>query len=180
MRTPDQGLRLFADLLDYPGPSTPERAEDLCLRVLAPRSPASAPLEGFREFLARASPGEIEEAYTRAFDLEAPTSLYVGFHLFGDTARRGPFLVGLKRAYGRAGFETGPELPDHLAVLLRFLAVRPGCEERRELLQDCVGPALAAIRRGLAARRLPYGLLLDALDEYLQEERSGRPRGDRS
>jgi nitrate reductase delta subunit len=179
VRAEERGLRLFAGLLDYPGPGTKEMAEDLGLAVLAPRSRASVALEGFREFLERSSPAEIEEAYTLAFDLEAPTSLYVGYHLFGDTPRRGPFLVGLKAMYDRSGFEAGPELPDHLAVLIRFLAGRPGLEERRELLDDCLAPALGAIRRGLAARRYPYGFLLDSLNEYLREEGSGGPVGDR-
>lgn len=179
MQAPERGLRLFAGLLDYPGPGVRELAEELGRAVLPPRSRAAGELEGFRQFLERSSPAEIEEAYTGAFDLEAPTSLYVGFHLFGDTPRRGPFLVGLKAMYRRSGFEAGPELPDHLAVLLRFLAGRPELEERRELLDDCLAPALAAIRRGLAAGRHPYRFLLDSLDEYLREERSGGPAGDR-
>ncbi len=172
-------LRLFASLLDYPGPGIRGFAAELDEGVIPVRSGASRPLRAFREFLERSAPADIEDAYARAFDFEPSTCLYVGYHLFGDTSRRGLFLVKLKGCYGREGFDAGRELPDHLSVLLRFFDTKPIFEERRELIDDCLVPAVAGIWDRLTAARHPYAPLFEALLKYFDEDSHGESTGDR-
>ncbi len=98
---------------------------------------AAALLTEFCSFVEQASPARLEELYTGTFDLQAVCYPYVGYHLFGDSYKRGMFMAQLNAGYRERGFSAGNELPDHVAVILRFLAsgpggrVQPGAARRR-------------------------------------------------
>lgn len=135
-------LGLFADLLAYPEGSL-EGPLGACERLLAPAHPeAAAALAEFRAFAEGAPVCRLQEVYTGAFDFGTAGYPYVGYHLFGETYRRSVFLLGLKERYRADGFAPGVELPDHLAVLLRFLATTPDETLREELAREALLPAL--------------------------------------
>jgi nitrate reductase molybdenum cofactor assembly chaperone NarJ/NarW len=160
MAAPRREIGLFASLLDYPGPGIRETAREIGPGRLGP----------FLDLVERSSRPDLESLYAEAFDFEPSTCLYAGYHLFGDTSRRGPFLVGLKALYARAGFAMGAELPDHLPLMLRFLAGGTDFDERRELVGDCLVPVVAALRRRLEVKGHPYAPLFEALQGVLEEE----------
>ncbi|MCZ7588476.1 MAG: molecular chaperone TorD family protein [Gaiella sp.] len=115
-------------------------------------SEAEALLDAFGALVATTGLGELQEAYTRTFDLDTlarsqPTCYpYVGHYLFEESHKRGAFIVELRRRFRAAGFEPdGGELADHLVVLLSFLAVCDDEELAGELLDDAILPALARI-----------------------------------
>lgn len=151
-------LELLAGLLEYPGARF-ERATE-ALRA----DPETICLIQAFERPGRAA---LEETYTRTFDLNGDTSLYVGHHLFGEDWRRGLFLAGLKQSYRESGFSSGSELPDHLPLLLRFIARRQRDEEREEevheLLQDCVIPAVSRLVTTLRDGENPYRAALEMI-----------------
>lgn len=133
---------LFAQLLEYPRGSVAEAARQ-CQALLAVEHPEAASL--LAEFAATAEaapPGRLEEIYTRTFDLNGLCYPYVGYHLFGESYKRSLLLVGLKQRYGAVGLDTGSELADHLAVLLRFLDILDDAQLARELVQEALLPAL--------------------------------------
>lgn len=138
----------FARLLDYPGPDLAEAAREGARRA-SPVSPRAATLLAeFAAFLVSAAdrrPADLEEAYTRAFELDPLYCPYVGHHLFGESYKRSLFLVGLKERFRAHGFSADHELPDHLAVLLRYLALLGEGEEREELIGEALLPALQAL-----------------------------------
>jgi nitrate reductase delta subunit len=142
-------LSLLPALVDYPGPELPARVE-ACRALVAESSPrAAALLEAFADDLERTPAGRLEELYAVAFDLELPTGVepscypYVGHHLLGETYRRSRFMVGLLERYREHGFEPpGGELPDHLLVILRFLAHDPDSAVAGELVGEGLLPAL--------------------------------------
>ena len=69
---------------------------------------------------------ELEQAYVRAFDFAEAASLYLTAHEFGDDRKRGVALVELRKMLAAGGFEEAEgELPDHVPLLLEFLAVAP-------------------------------------------------------
>ncbi|MBN8216938.1 MAG: molecular chaperone TorD family protein [Spirochaetes bacterium] len=79
---------------------------------------------------------ELQEGYTRAFDLMPAAPLYAGHHLFGeDTQRRTQFLVRLQEACQDHGIDLGGELPDFLPHVLT-LASRLGDPSRARLLRE--------------------------------------------
>jgi len=138
-------LRTLAGLLEYPA------GQDY-----APFSPALAAL----------SQDEREELYTATFDMRPACVPYVGIHLFGEeNFKRGVFMAALNARYAAAGFDARGELPDHVAVLLRFIA-ETGEAERRELIQCCLLGPLDTMIAALAVEN-PYRGLLETVRDVL-------------
>ncbi len=46
----------------------------------------------------------------------------IGYQLFGDTYKRGEFLAQLNARFREHGLDVAGELPDHLGMVLRYLA----------------------------------------------------------
>ena len=135
--------RLFADLLDYPSPALARQAHEATAGAATAQSDAL--LSQFCTFVEQASPARLEELYTGTFDLQAVCYPYVGYHLFGDSYKRSMFMAQLNGGYRDRGFSPGNELPDHVAVILRFLATAPGDPFSQALLHDGLIPALEAM-----------------------------------
>ncbi len=151
---------LMAGLLDYPDAALPDRIA-ACRAAL--NASAGEYLDRFRAAVEPLGQGAREELYTATFDMAADRSLFVGYHLFGEDARRGIFLVKLKEYYRAHGFDSGRELPDHLCVMLRFLAGREPDEETSDLVHDCIVPALAKALRGAQEAAPAYAAALKAV-----------------
>ncbi len=135
-------LSLFADLLDYPRPGL-MGAVRKCAALVAPHNPeAGMLLRAFCAFVQQTPPGHLEEVYTGTFDLDAACHPYVGYHLFGESYKRSVFLLELKQRYRAQGFAVENELPDHLVVLLRFLAQSDDAPLVREIICQAMLPAL--------------------------------------
>jgi nitrate reductase delta subunit len=158
-------LGAIAELLAYPGPGH-DAAAGRALRD-APEG-ARAPLARFAAWVERTPAPAREEAYSASFDLDPKAPPYVGHQLCGESAVRGAFLARLVQVYAAYGFRAGPELPDHLSEVLRFLAVADG-QERDELLRD---GALVAVEKMLEAmdRADPHRDLLVAARAVLSAD----------
>ncbi|MDZ4772757.1 MAG: molecular chaperone TorD family protein [Planctomycetota bacterium] len=98
----------------------------------------------------------LEEAFVRTFELQPSCSPYAGPHLYGEEGfQRGRMLSGLREGFERHGFDTRGELPDHVAVLMRF-AARLEPAERTELCEWCLARPLTAMAEQLSASANPY------------------------
>jgi nitrate reductase assembly molybdenum cofactor insertion protein NarJ len=139
----------LADLFEYPGPDYPERV-DTAWNLLEGRYPeAASRLEAFASAL---PPGdgtlsdeelhEVQEIFTRSFDVQPITTLGVGYVMFGDDYKRGEVLVNLSREHREAGVDCGTELPDHLPTVLRLLARWRNPELATEFVEALLHPAL--------------------------------------
>jgi nitrate reductase delta subunit len=95
-------------------------------------------LAEFQAFAENATLGHLQEEYTRAFDMDESHSLYVGYHLLGESYKRSALLLEFKERYRAHGMEVAGELTDHLPVVLRFLAL---CEDQ-DLTNEIVGEAI--------------------------------------
>lgn len=133
----------FARILEYPAGGTLQAAVKAQGLLLDEDPEAAAQLKEFHDYAASLPPGRLEEVYTGTFDLDAACHPYIGYHLFGETYKRSVFLVELKQRYAAEGF-TFPdnELPDHLAVILRFLAVTRDTLLADEIARDALLPVL--------------------------------------
>jgi len=182
-----QVLRLFADILEYPTPDLAGQAKACADLLLAVNSEAAALLDRFRAFVEGASLSYLEELYTSTFDLQVVCYPYVGYHLFGESYKRGAFLARLNEGYRARGFSAGNELPDHLPVVLRFLALGEEGEASvssaepftQTLVREGVIPAVKKMtqafgdtctERSRSNGDNPYGQVLQALLLVLQEE----------
>jgi nitrate reductase delta subunit len=161
---------LVAELLEYPTPGL-VRAAELARRALAPRcSRAAEAVEAFEAFAAGSDPRDLEELYTRTFDLRAPCCLDVGYQLFGENYSRGSFLVRMKREARERGIDPGSELPDHLPVALRVLGTLGPEDDPRGLVAEALLPAIEKMVASFGGGESPYRALLDAVADWLAEE----------
>ena len=167
---------LFADILDPPKPSLFHRVNE-CVSVLSSfHRQAAGLMIQFRAFLDQASLGRMKETYADTFDLHAGCPPFVGYHLFGEENHRGLFLSGLQEQYQIYHFSAPDQVPDHLGMMLRFLAQAGDDEEATEEMTFLyILPALKKMLKGLAGRTTPYKEVLQALWLALRE---GQERQD--
>ncbi len=164
---------LLADILEYPTPMIAEQAK-ACENALAQvDGQASKHLSEFGEYCVNNSLSRLEELYTDTFDLDAICCPYVGFHLFGEERTRGMFMVKLKEHYRAQNYPLNGELPDHLSVMLRFLAGAAESGETRDLTRYCLIPALGRMISLFKDKENPYGGVLRALLAFLETEGNG-------
>jgi nitrate reductase molybdenum cofactor assembly chaperone len=136
-------LALFADLLEYPRSDVAQTARE-CLALVAPEHAEAAVL--LREFLAfaeRTPADTIEEIFTATFDLNASCHPYIGYHMFGEAYQRSALLLELKDKFRDYAFDPGTELPDHIAVLLRFMSICTDLEMTTEIAREALLRTLA-------------------------------------
>lgn len=159
-------LKLFAPLLRYPNAGYAAHVQYL-LAALPRGGTASAPLQGLLAFVRSKTTLELQDEYTRCFDINPAISLDIGFHLFGLAYKRGEFLVKVREALRETGLSEGTELPDHLPTLLE-LAAALGEERGTSLIEECVFPAIERMFKSVALPAQSF-LPLAALREFLKE-----------
>ena len=162
-------------LLDYPGPDVLESATEFS-EVLQLDFPESAEQIGiFVDFANDTSLGRLEEIYTGTFDVNPACYIYVGYLLFGESFKRGKFMVRLKAKYREHDFSAGNELPDHLALMFRFLAQIKTDETLYEQLTDnCMLPALEIMIDSFSSSTSspnPYFQVLQVASAVLERSR---------
>ena len=105
---------------------------------------------------------DLQETYVGLFDRSRTLSLNLFEHVHGESRDRGGAMVSLVEMYREAGFDpVTSELPDHLPMLLEFLATRPFAEA-----QDTLADAahiLEALNARLVRRESTYSAVFAAL-----------------
>ena len=121
-----------------------------------------AALEPLLTALAEQDIYDLQETFVLLFDRSRSLSLNLFEHIHGESRDRGGAMVDLLETYRAGGFDlAGPELPDHLPVLLEYLSTRP-LEEAQALLADA-GHILVALAERLTRRQSAYAGVLEAL-----------------
>lgn len=151
-----QSYASLARMLDYPWEKEAIRADcDRVNRFLQARD-GSSPLDAFARFVESAPLAGLQEEYVATFDFNPSAAPYLGHHLFGDNREKGAYLIRLKQEFARHGFAPGThELPDHLPLLLGFLAYLAGRTDgvaRRSFIVECVLPGVERLVANFAAR----------------------------
>jgi nitrate reductase delta subunit len=172
-----QPLACLAGLLDRPNPRLRACARDCRQRLQHWHPELARKLYAFASWLDRTSWFEIEDIYRATLELGGWCPAGIAGHLF-PPARRAPFLVRLESHYRLHGFSPGGELPDHIAVVLRFAAAHPHAPEGDRMVEFCVRPALRRMRARLGTTH-PYAAALDAMILYfaLEEKLRGEVKG---
>ncbi len=164
---------LLADILEYPNSRILEQAR-VCRDALENRNRQSGKLlSSFVEFCGTSTLGRREELYTDTFDIEAVCCPYVGFHLFGEDRARGMFMAKLKEHYRAQNYPLDGELPDHICVMLRFLAGADANDETRDLTSYCLIPALRKMVALFKDKENPYQGVLQTVLASLETEGNG-------
>lgn len=103
---------------------------------------AAKAMDLFVECVDKSTLTEIQELFLRSFDVQALTTLDIGFILFGEDYKRGQLLVHLNREHREAGNACETELSDHLPNVLRLLPKMKDEQLRNELALKIVIPAI--------------------------------------
>jgi nitrate reductase delta subunit len=168
----------FGQALAYPDAQLAARLSRLEAALEDACPAARTRLHRLRVALAGLSPEAVEEHYTWGFDLAPQAVPYLGVALFGaESPQRAQFMAGLRARYEATGHDAGNELPDHLAVVLRF-ATKATAEEWGDIVGCCLAMPLRHMRLGLEKAGNPYAHLLAALEAVVAGEDSGDSRHD--
>ena len=156
----------LATLLTYPGGDGKRRILE-ALHAIAVEDPATAEvLEPFQQRVHDTDAIDLEELYTRTFDINPVCTLEVGWHLYGEDYSRGAFLVKMRQTMRQVGVEETSELPDHLTHTLAVAGRMPVAEAAR-FVREHVLPAVLKMLAGFEDARDDYRCVLDAVRSYL-------------
>ena len=144
----------LARLFDYPREGYAEGVAEVMPRLVELYPTAAEELQVFADRISCLSLDERQELYTRTFDVQAITTLDVGYVLYGDDYKRGEVLSNLNREHNEAGNDCGTELADHLPNLLRLIAILGKTELVVELVDQILAPALRSMVREFDGERL--------------------------
>ncbi|MCP4869904.1 MAG: hypothetical protein GY898_14430 [Proteobacteria bacterium] len=152
---PMDHYELLAALFDYPGPDLPARVAEARAHVESRYEHAEPALKAFADLLpgdggpilTDAELDEAQELFTRSFQVQAVTTLDIGYIAFGDDYKRAEVLVNLRREHRAAGIDCGSELADHLPNVLRLLARWKDEEIVVEFVEMIFHPALEEMVR---------------------------------
>jgi len=84
----------------------------------------------------------LQELYTKSFEVQAITSLEIGYVLYGDDYTRGEILANLSAEHKKVGNICKEELPDHLSNILKLIARMEDKETLNDLVRFMVAPAV--------------------------------------
>jgi len=113
-------------------------------------------LDEFAEFLNTSELWEVQEEYVRTFDIFPLCPPYISHYLYGESYKKGEYMVKLKEIYRIHGFEVPKnELPDHISVIMDFLSYL-GREDRKEFIVNFVIDGLNKMRRKVEKKDTPY------------------------
>ena len=133
---------LLADVFDYPGVGYSDRVRRVQRGLEARWPKAAGELARFIELLPNDDLITTQELFIRSFDVQAVTTLDIGYVLFGDDYKRGELLSNLNREHNEAGVDCGHELADHLPNVLRLLAKLSDAELIDDLVHQIIAPAV--------------------------------------
>lgn len=159
----------FARVLSYPGTDYTDRLLRCRTAVgsLGPyREEILQKIDEFIDATKNSSTGEMEEMYTRTFDINPVSSLEVGWHLHGETYERGAFLVTMRDLLRRCSIEESTELPDHLTHVLQAVG-RMDPIEASEFVNKNILKAVNKMLEGFPGQSNPYENILLAVKELL-------------
>jgi len=160
----------MAQLLDYPSVACQRNAKLVAQSVSAAYGKTDKPLRQFLEFFDNRGVTEMEEIYTRTFDLAALCSPYITGYIFGDeNFDRGSLMAALSEKFAEMGLDLHAELPDHICMLLG-LAGRLDEEELDELISFCLLKPVEAMVESLKDLDSPYYFVLSAILFVLQAD----------
>lgn len=158
-------LKALSVLLTYPSEELQKAAGEITFAFEHEHLLGCDQIVALRPLLARLAGDdiyELQERYVSLFDRSRTLSLNLFEHVHGESRDRGGAMVDLLETYRAAGFEPATsELPDHLPLLLEYLATRP-LGEAQEVLVDAAH-ILEALSTRLTRRESEYAAVFTAL-----------------
>ena len=154
----DRTLKAFSLLLSYPTCELQHAMPEISAVLASDTRLTAAARRALRPLVEDLSGRDIydlEEQFVLLFDRSRTLSLNLFEHVHGESRDRGGAMVSLVETYREGGFDpVTSELPDHLPVLLEFLATRSAVVAQ-ETLADAAH-IFEALNARLVRRESPY------------------------
>ncbi len=150
----------LAVLFSYPANDYHRHADECLLALRDTPAEAYAEFQKFHAGIAGLSTEEVQELFTRTFDLNPLCTLEIGWQLYGEDYQRGEFLVNMREHLREYGVPESGELPDHLSHGLALLAKLEEAEAQ-EFAGGYVLPALDKMRTEWKENRNAFAALLE-------------------
>ena len=112
---------------------------------------------------------KLQENYTVTFDLNPACTLDTGFHIFGESYKRGAFLSGMNSLAQKHKACKNAELPDHLTNVLRLLSMMEEDDQYKELMRLIVSPALKIMLQKIEEKN-PYRSIIKTVEIVLRQD----------
>ena len=161
---------LYADLatlFGYPWPDYYQHARRCLDAMGAAPSLAVSQFQKFCDGIVNLTCGELQELFTRTFDLDPLCTLEIGWQLYGEDYARGALLVKMRQQLRESGVPETGELPDHLSHAFALLAKLDG-EESQEFASVYLLSAIDKMRKAWKEHRNAYACLLESTFELLR------------
>jgi len=113
---------------------------------------------------------DLQELYSKTFDLNPVTSPALSVHLFGvESFKRSHLMVGLLDMYHKTGYVSTGESADHMSTVIGFLPCATRAD-RKEIAKHVIIPGLMKMADFLASKNNPFSHLLRAACEIVDTE----------
>lgn len=146
---------LMANLFMYPqNENYKEKIKEVYHYLQKELPEAAGALQRFAEYAEASSFMEMQELFLRSFDLQAITTLDIGFILFGEDYKRGKLLVHLNEEHKNAGNDCETELADHLPNLLRLLPKMKDEAMQFEIATLLIQPAVVKMMKEFSPEKI--------------------------
>lgn len=145
---------LFAEALEYPDKDYTNEVHALQQLLTSNYPEAAKEFAHFNRVISHADLRQLEELYTRTFDVQALTTLDIGYLLFGEDYKRGKFLVNLNREMREAGIDCKGQLSDYLPNVLRLINRMEKENLRDELVVMILIPSINKILNDFTPERI--------------------------
>jgi nitrate reductase delta subunit len=168
----DRTLKALSLILSYPTQELQEAMPEIGGVLASDTRLTGAARRALRLIVTALSTRDIyalQEAYVSLFDRSKSISLNLFEHVHGESRDRGGAMVSLVETYREAGFDPiSSELPDHLPVLLEYLAMQ-STDEAKDVLADAAH-IFEVISTRLERRESSYAAIFAALLQLSEQK----------
>ena len=167
----------LATLLDYPGKDIAAKIEE-AINMLSGHSEyspeVSNSLKEFKKEAAEMPLDDLQGIYSYTFEMSADCSLDLGSHIL-EGFKRSQNLLDIKTMYRRFEFPfealSKGELPDHLPLVLRFLAFIKDEEVKKDFRRDFLIRAVEKLYKNfLNSQENPYRHLITVVYKVIDTD----------
>ncbi|MBT3783659.1 hypothetical protein HOF92_01710 [bacterium] len=149
---------LLASLFDYPREDYTQMIAKTRDYMLKNYPEAGDELSAFYDELPTHALRQMQELFTKSFDVQSITALDVGYVMFGEDYKRGELLSHMNKEQVECGNDCHSELADHLPNVLRLMALLGENPEKQETLDELVQIILAPVVNKMIAEFAPERL----------------------
>jgi nitrate reductase delta subunit len=167
---------MLAGLFEYPREDYKIRVEECIKGMEASGRYANAveELKHFRHELEDISLDDIQGVFSYTFELTSDYTLDLGYHLF-DGFKRTNKLASIKGMYRAQGFPVDElskgELPDHLPIILKFLAFTKEEALKKDFMETFVVLAVERLQKNFDRNKQNiYSHLINAIFNVIERD----------